>query len=262
VTDERLRQTFNEDAERYQRARPGYPAALLADLQSLAGIGWGSRVLEIGCGTGQATEPLARHGCEIVALDLGPAMATLARRRLARFAGVEVVTASFEDWSLPPDGFDAVLSATAWHWVRPEVRVVKSAQALRSGGALAVISTHHVAGGTADFFLDVQECYERWDPETPPGVRLPRADAVPTGAEEIEDSPSFATPAIRRYERELLYSATAYVDVLLTYSGHRAMDASNRQALLDCIAALIETRYGGWIRKRYLTQLLISRRIP
>ena len=56
-----LRQTFNQAAERYDRARPTYPPALFDDLARLAGIGPGCRVLEIGCGTGQATVPLAER---------------------------------------------------------------------------------------------------------------------------------------------------------------------------------------------------------
>jgi SAM-dependent methyltransferase len=57
-----LRETFDEDAERYERARPGYPAELLDDLAALTGLRAGDRVLEIGPGTGQATVPLARRG--------------------------------------------------------------------------------------------------------------------------------------------------------------------------------------------------------
>src|SRR3712207_9472293 len=84
----RLRAIFDEDAERYDRARPGYPPALFDDLAALAGIGPGCRVLEIGCGTGQATVPLAERGCEVVAVELGPQMAAVARRNLARFPAV------------------------------------------------------------------------------------------------------------------------------------------------------------------------------
>jgi hypothetical protein len=43
--------------------------------------------------------------------------------------------------------------------------------------------------------------------------------------------------------------------VLLTYSGHRDMDPDTQTGLLDCIARLIDTRYGGRITKRYLTEL-------
>jgi SAM-dependent methyltransferase len=175
----RLRGAFDEAAELYDRARPGYPAELFDELERQAGIGPGCRVLEIGSGTGQATLPLAERGCEIVAVELGARMAAVARRKLARFPSVEAVTAAFEDWPLPAEPFDLVLAATAWHWLDPAVRARKAAAALRPGGALATIATHHIAEGTAGFFVDVQACYERWDPETPPGLRLPRAADVP-----------------------------------------------------------------------------------
>jgi protein-L-isoaspartate O-methyltransferase len=143
----RLRATFAEDAELYERARPEYPAELFADLAALALLGPGSRVLEIGCGTGQATMALARLGCAVTAVELGGALAGIARRKLTGFEARVVVT-TFEDWQLPPEPFDLVVAATSFHWVDPAVRVRKSADALRPGGSLAVISTHHVAGGT------------------------------------------------------------------------------------------------------------------
>jgi len=77
---ERLRVTFDQAAELYDRARPGYPPALFTDLAELAGVGPGCRVLEIGCGTGQATGPLAERGCQVVAVELGAALAAAARR--------------------------------------------------------------------------------------------------------------------------------------------------------------------------------------
>jgi SAM-dependent methyltransferase len=258
----RLRATFTEDAERYDRARPGYPAALFEDLAALAGLEPGSRVLEIGCGTGQATIPLAELGYQIVAVELGAELAEVARRNLARFPNVEVVTAAFEAWPLPPEPFDLVLSATAFHWIDPTVRVVKSAEALRPGGVLATIATHHVYGGTVPFFADMQACYERWDPSTPPGLRLLPAEAIPLEGEEIEQSGRFSTPEFRRYPTDIPYTTESYIDVLLTYSGHRALGPAAQQGLLDCIAGLIDTQYGGQIVKRYLSELRTAHRLP
>ena len=97
----RLRATFNEAAELYDRARPGYPSRMFDELADLVGLAPGCRVLEIGCGTGQATMPLAERGCQVVAVEVGAEMAGVARRNLAPFPSVEVVTAAFEDWPLP-----------------------------------------------------------------------------------------------------------------------------------------------------------------
>ncbi|MFF4019342.1 class I SAM-dependent methyltransferase [Streptomyces sp. NPDC001843] len=260
----RLGQTFDEDAELYDRARPGYPPELYDDLAELAGAGPGSRLLEVGCGTGQATVPLAARGCRITAVEAGANMAAVARRNLAGVGAgaVEVVTAEFENWPLPEEPFDAVVSATAFHWIDPAVRVAKAADALRPGGALAVVRTQHVMGGTEEFFVEVQRCYERFDPDTPPGLRPPAAADVDGAdhAEEVARSGRFGPTVFRRYEQDLTYTTSEYLDVLRTYSGHRALPEAARSGLLGCIARLIDGRYGGRVTKRYLIELAVSRR--
>jgi ubiquinone/menaquinone biosynthesis C-methylase UbiE len=259
---EQLRAVFNEDTQRYDRIRPGYPMELFVDLETLAGIGPGSRVLDIGCGTGQLTLPLAEHGCVIVALDIGGEMAALTRRKLAQHPSASVHVAAFEDWPLPSQPFDAVVSATAFHWLDPTVRVRKAAQALRPGGALATIATHHIAGGDERFFLEVQKCYVKWNPATPARPRLPSADDVPLDSEELDRSGLFGAALFRRYEWEQTYATAAYRELLLTYSDHRSLAAEARQGLLACIASVLDSRYGGMIAKRYLTELRIARRLP
>ncbi|MFD8279034.1 class I SAM-dependent methyltransferase [Streptomyces solisilvae] len=258
-----LSRTFDEDAELYDRARPGYPPELFDDLAEVAGTGPGCRVLEVGAGTGKATLPLAERGCRITAVELGADMAAVARRNLAGFEAVEIVTADFETWPLPKEPFDAVVAATAFHWIDPAVRMVKAADALRPGGALAVVATQHVAGGTEEFFAEVQGCYERFDPATPPGLRLPAAADVDTSdhTDEVVRHGRFGPVVLRRHEWDLTYTTAQYLDVLRTYSGHRALPPGAREGLLGCIAGLIDGRYGGRVTKRYLTELRVSRRV-
>jgi SAM-dependent methyltransferase len=256
--DRVLRGIFDEDAELYHRIRPGYPAELYDDLAELAAIGPGCRLLEIGPGTGKATVELTRRGCHITAVELGANLAAVARRNLAGYPRAEVVVSAFESWPLPAEPFDVVLCATAFHWLDPAVRVTKSADALRDGGALAVIETHHVDGGTADFFVEVQQCYERFDPDTEPGHRLPPAARIPTQLPEVAASDRFGPLTFRRYEWEVAYSTAGYLDLLSTYSGHRAMAA--RAEHLTCVAELIDRSFGGRISKRYLTQLCLAYR--
>ena len=182
----------------------------------------------------------------------------MARRNLARFPAVEVVTAPFEEWPLPEEPFDLVLAATAFHWIDPDVRVDKAADALRPGGVLATVATHHVAGGDDSFFAQAQACYERWDPETPPGRAAPARDRHPQLQRGLDRSHRFGPATFRRYEWEQAYTTAGYVEVLLTYSGHRALDPAAQSGLLDCIAHLIDAGHGGRVVKRYLTELRVA----
>lgn len=261
ATRDDLRRTFDEDAERYERARPGYPARLVDDLLELAGRP--EHVLEVGSGTGQLTLPLAERGCHITAIELGPDMAAVARRKLAGFPRVRVEVGAFETAPLSATPVDAVVSATAFHWIDPAVRLGRAADALRAGGALGLITTDHVAGGawTEDFFVEVQDCYLRWDEDTPPGLRLEAAADVPPTAILEPGAPGrerFGPATMRSYEVDIAYTTAQYIDTLLTYSGHRALPPDVQKGLLDCIANLIDKRHGGRVVKRYLNRLYVA----
>jgi SAM-dependent methyltransferase len=259
----RLRATFEEVPELYERARPGYPAEVFDDLVAYAGVGRGARVLEIGCGTGQATEPLAERGLEIVCVELGEGLAALARRRLAGFANVEVVHAAFEQWepAPPAEPFDAVVGFTVFHWVDPEVRYAKSARLLRTDGALAVLETKHVLPEDGDpFWVEVQEDYDALVPSRenrPP----PRPEEVGDLRGEIGASGAFGEVVVRRYVADIAYSAEEYLAVLDTYSGHRTMAPDARERLYDRIRRRIEARPERTITKTYLFTLNLARKL-
>lgn len=258
-----LRDVFDEDAELYDRARPHYPPALVEALIAKAGLSPTARVLEVGPGTGQLTVPLARAGCRITAVELGPSLAAVARRNLRPFPHARVEVAAFEEWS-PPSAylFDLVVCATAFHWLDAAVRVPKMTAALAPGGTLALVTTHHVAGGSNAFFAQAQRCYERWDPATPPGLRLEDEATVASGTAELQLADGLGEVEVQRFAQEITYSAQAYLDLLRTFSGHRALDTAALTGLLDCIRALIENRHGGSITKRTLHELITARRAP
>jgi SAM-dependent methyltransferase len=120
-----------------------------------------AKILEIGCGTGQATLPLARRGCHIVCVEMGANLARIARRNLAGFPRVRVDTARFEDWKPGDLSFDIVFAATSWHWLDPQLRYAKAAQVLRPAGMLAFTTGGHVLPpGFDPFFTEIQNCYQ------------------------------------------------------------------------------------------------------
>ncbi|HEY6464117.1 MAG TPA: methyltransferase domain-containing protein, partial [Polyangiaceae bacterium] len=155
------RTTFDEVAELYDRARPTYPDELFDDLLQIAGLHPGSRTVEVECGTGKATVPLAERGLQITCVELGASLAAIAQRELAPFAGVEVVVADFETWTPPDSNYDALVSFTAYHWIERELRYVKAAEVLRERGVMAIAMIHHVLPPDADpFFIEAQADYD------------------------------------------------------------------------------------------------------
>lgn len=194
VAAEELRAIFDQDAELYDRARPSYPYRLISDLAELAEIGPGTRLAEVGPGTGQATAALTARGAHVVCVELGPKLAAVLYRKLAH-TSVEVVVSAFEDWPLPKEPFDALCAFTAWHWLDSDVRTIKAAAALRSGGALATVTTAHVLGCTDAFSADAQICYQRWDPATHQAQNVPTVEAVPAAVDEVDASELFLPAA-------------------------------------------------------------------
>jgi SAM-dependent methyltransferase len=259
---ERLRLTFEEVPELYDRVRPTYPAEVFDDLVSLAEIPPGGRLLEIGCGTGQATRPLAERGFAITCVELGEQLAAFAQRKLAVFPAVEVVNGSFETWE-PPVGvrFDAIVAFTAFHWLDPAERFAKSARLLRDGGALAVVETRHVLPESGDpFWAEMQEDYDAVVP-SPDNRAAPHPDEVDDLAAEIDASGLFGPVSARRYLWDVSYDADEWIDVLETYSGHRSIPAEQRSALYERLRRRIRQRPGGRVRRTYLAMLNVASRL-
>ncbi|MFZ1154163.1 MAG: class I SAM-dependent methyltransferase, partial [Solirubrobacteraceae bacterium] len=130
---------FNEIAVEYDRNRPTYPDALVDQACEVAGIRDGDRVLEIGCGTGQLTRSLLVRGLRVTALEPGDQLIRVARENLKDAGDVEFIHARLEDMQLPRDSYEAVFSASAIHWVDPDLSWRKIADALTPGGTLALI---------------------------------------------------------------------------------------------------------------------------
>jgi SAM-dependent methyltransferase len=257
--DPRLRESFDGVAEVYDAARPDYPSELFDDLIHLSRLRPGSELLEVGCGTGKATRPLAQRGFRIVALELGESLARVARRNLAEFPDVRLITAAFEDWDPGEARFDLVFGATSWGWIDPGVRYQRAAAALRPGGALAFWNALHAfPHGFDPFFTEIQAVYdaigESWEGAWPP----PPPDRVPDDSLEIAASGLFEAPQIRRYVWERSYSADEYIALLETFSGHRVMEPAARERLYAEVRARLARRPDKRVRRHWYSILHVA----
>jgi SAM-dependent methyltransferase len=229
-----LRGGFDQDAEVYQRTRPVCPPELFDDLMRLARLSPGDRVLEIAPGTGQATVPLAERGLAITAVELGASLAAVARRRLARFPDVEVVTSAFEDWQPADDNpWSAVIVFSALHWIDPKVRYAKPAALLRPGSAFVVAGCQWARPTVAHpFWTEVQDDYQaagfRGSSPPPPAELKPWRfpPQAETGFDEI---------ASLRYPFQKTYSAEDYLAQLATQSGTKELGPEKAAKFLDLV---------------------------
>ena len=247
-----LRGTFDAVADRYAAARPAYPAALYDDLLALTGLAPPAHLLEVGCGPGNATRPLVERGFRVTCVELGERLAAVARASLP----VEVHTAAFEEW-VPPDTYDLVYAATAWHWVDPGVRYARAYAALRPGGHLVFWQARHAfPPGFDPFFAEIQEVYDAIGEPHPGPLPPPPPDLVPDDTAEIEASGLFDVVGVRRHVW-VDYTAEEYVALLDTFSGHLAMPEPSRATLY----AEVRRRLSGRrVTRHWLAMLHVARR--
>jgi SAM-dependent methyltransferase len=226
---------FGAEAERYERARPTYPAELVDRLLAERP----QRVLDIGSGTGKAGRLFAERGCSVLGVEADERMAEVARR-----SGLEVEVVRFEDWDPGGRSFDLALCGQAWHWLQPEPRLVRLAEALRAGGRFAAFwNLPHFESGLGD---EIEKLYDQLAPEL-------RAGRVGVGAREADRAADLKQLAASglftaveewRFEWEERYLRADWLDLLQTYSDHIALPEQQRARLLAAIGAAIDA-HGG-----------------
>jgi SAM-dependent methyltransferase len=252
------RLVFGEVAELYDEYRPAYPEVAFESLMEFAGLKAGDRALEVGCGTGRATVPLANRGLLVTALEPSPEMAQVARRNTAGLSGVLVEETSFESWRLPSQPFALVTSAQAWHWVEPEVRYQKAHRALGPGGCLALIWNTGEPARAGDRALEdeIEAVYQR---ETPTLTARVPSDLDEDRRSEIESSGLFDEVRREIYPWSTVYSADHYLGLLQTQSDHRLLDPAVRERLLSGIAKVLAA-HDNQLPQNYRCCLYLARR--
>ncbi|MFG1922224.1 class I SAM-dependent methyltransferase [Cryptosporangium sp. NPDC048952] len=231
-TDRNRAESFGPIAGDYDRYRPEFPAALLADVVALAP----ANVLDVGCGTGKVAVGLRHAGLDVLGVEIDPRMAAVARAH-----GVPVEVAGFETWDDAGRRFDVITSGNAWHWIDPVRGAERAAQLLRPGGTLVRSWTFAVLDPDALALLE--------------GVYAGRADvhthAEAAVSEDRREAPlaGFSDSEARVYRWDLQFTTAEWVGLIATFSDHQLLPAEERAALLGAVSAAIDDA-GGVLRGR------------
>lgn len=219
--DRRLALSFGAHADAYDRHRPGFPDDMMDAIARL-----GTRVLDVGAGTGKAAVALMARGCDVVAVEPDPDMADIARAK-----GVTVELGTFEDWDPRDRQFDLVTFARSWHWVDPTVALGTLATILPTGGHVALLA--HEASWKAFEAAGVREVIARVLPDDDTSRRRATDATVDLFAEagfdvRMEEFPMSETVGV-----------DDWLDTVFTYSRFLVLDdaakADLRRELADAV---------------------------
>ncbi|WP_433299285.1 class I SAM-dependent methyltransferase [Pseudonocardia sp. CA-142604] len=251
-----MAESFGADAERYDRARPRYPQAMV---DRIVATSPGRDVLDVGCGTGIAARQFQAAGCTVLGVDVDARMAEFARRR-----GLDVEVAAFEAWDPAGREFDAVVSGQTWHWVDPAAGAAKAAQALRPGGRLAVF--WNAAEPPPELAESFVEIYLPVLPDSP-AARRPTMSAVDgysvmgdMAADGIRGTSAFGEPEQWRFDWEQTYTRDEWLDHVPTTGLHTRLPPAQLQEVLTGTGAAVDA-FGGSFTMRYTALVVTALRV-
>ncbi|OBI22829.1 methyltransferase type 11 [Mycobacterium sp. E2462] len=237
-------ESFGVDADRYDRARPRYPDALI---QRVIAASPGTEFLDVGCGTGIGARQYTAAGVTVLGVDPDARMAEVARR-----SGIDVEIGNFETWDPRGRSFDAVVAGQAWHWVDPVRGAEKASQVLRPHGLLALY--WHVFDPPAEVAQPFEDVLARVAPDAPlltPGFGLQEAN-VRRALQGIRTAGGFAEPEQWRFEWQRRYTREEWLDHLATTGQLTLLGPDEVATVQDAVGTAID-RLGGEFTMDYVT---------
>lgn len=236
-----IAESFGADAERYDRARPNYPEALV---DRIVAASPGRRFLDVGIGTGIAARQFQERGCQVVGVEVDPRTADLARRR-----GMDVEVAAFEAWDPAGRTFDAIVSGQAWHWIDPAAGATKAAQALDAGGRLSLFwNVFDPPSEVSKAFADVYRQVIPDAPFNPWAIRPMEAyEAIfSKAASGIRETGAFGDENRWLFDWKRSYTREEWLDVVPTTGGHNQLPPTQLEELLESLGGAIDAAGGSF----------------
>jgi ubiquinone/menaquinone biosynthesis C-methylase UbiE len=241
-----LKFLFDEVVLNYEKRRPNYGTELFKDVIKYAEITMDRFLLEVGCGTGQATEPFLKTKCKVTAVELGENLASFTREKFKVYKNFNCVRSAFEDYECDDNKFDMLYSATAFHWIPDEIGYKKAYRIIKSGGTIALFWNRPSPNDKDNpVHQKIQSIYRELLPQWSNNVTQTQAKPKYSSINKIEQY-GFVNVEFKQYHNVRKMTGVEYVELLNTYSDHIALEKSIKSLLFDAIRTAIE-EYGNEI---------------
>jgi SAM-dependent methyltransferase len=256
---EQRRHWYSPAAEAYAQVRPRYPQAIVDRVIEIAQLSSSSTLLEVGCGPAIATPAFAALGCPMGCVEPNPDFFRLAQQRCEAYPNVEIQNCSFEEWELQPGKFDALVAASSFHWVNPQVGYSKAAAALRPEGHLILLWNKELQP-RQEVYDQLSKVYETCAPS------LSRAyEDSATQAAILDElgqtaiaSGHFKDMVSGHTEVGITYSVDQYLLLLNTYSPHLKLEPQAKQQLFAGLRQVLEQQ-GDTVELSFVSAFHVAR---
>jgi len=250
-------QGWNKLADFYDDYRPDYPEELIKMIVNKADLIAGSKVLEIGAGSGKATAQFADYGFEMLCIEPG---ADLAKKGSEKFKdkNIKFIISPFEDYAEPPEYFDIIIAAQAFHWISQPIGFEKCANTLKKDGYLAPFWKIDLFRRDVDLdreLWDIKNKYSGFVSCMPEEDYPKRMESITS---KIAGSGLFLKPEIMHFYQEINFTADDYYKYILTGGGLNITDAE-KQACHEELTQLAKKCNG--IKRNFTYELYLTQKI-
>ena len=229
LEQDEFRRVFDMIPDRFDKYRPRYSEELFGSLIDRTGIGPGKKVLEIGPGTGQATEPVLKSGCEYHAIELGEHLYRKMKEKYGKLPNFSIVNDDFITHDFGDMKFDMIYSAATIQWIPEEIAYSRTFELLKPGGTLAMILTSsEYRSENEPLYEKIQKLYDKYyKPDIPYTHGKFRYTAAPEyGFTDVERS---------EFKGQRVFNADEYVEFSGTHCDHIVIPEPIRTEFFECL---------------------------
>lgn len=223
-----FRKIFNTIPEEFDKGRTRYCDEVFADLIEYSKLGSGKTVLEIGPGTGQATEPILKTNCSYLAIELGENLAEYTKNKFSSYNNFQIVNDDFIKYSFGKGQFDLVYSAATIQWIPEEIAFPKVHDILKSNGTFAMMFTRTSRkSATEALDLKISEAYDKYfHPEEEYNCKINYDNTKEYGFTDIQ---------YREYKKTRELTSDEYIGWISTHASHITLQEPYKSKFYDAI---------------------------
>ncbi len=259
---ENLASTFNTVATKYDQFRPDYPDELYQTIFDDIEINSLSQVVEIGIGSGQATLPILKKGCSLIAVERGEELSKLCLEKFATYPNFKIITKKFEDIAFPRNQYDLVYAATSFHWIEESIGYSKVYAMLKSGGVFARFANHpRIDESQLELMAEIDQLYATYYVPAGKVYQPIKAYDEKQAIQKANIAKKYGFVDIKHalFDRKRTFLSSEYIALLETYSDHIAIEPNIRNLFFSKIKEAID-RHGGSLIIRDTIDLQLARK--